>query len=65
MFQKDQRGYGDSMDGTVRNALFFVQLEASFAEACALWALGRKNLEFDPALQSWIKVDIPFGKETK
>ena len=29
---------------------------AHVTEACALWALGRSNLEADPSTSSWIKV---------
>ena len=30
--------------------------KAHLTEACALWALGRSNLEADPSTSSWIKV---------
>ena len=33
-----------------------MQCEAAQLEACALWALGRSNLEADPSVSSWIKV---------
>ena len=31
--------------------------KAHLTEACALWALGRSNLEADPSTSSWIKVN--------
>lgn len=38
--------------------LFMLPVVFSHISACALWALGRRNLEADPAVPSWIKLGI-------
>ena len=38
--------------------LFMLPVVFSHLSACALWALGRSNLEADPSTSSWIKMGI-------
>lgn len=38
--------------------LFMLPVMFSHLSACALWALGRSNLEADPTVSSWIKMGI-------
>ncbi|CAL1134937.1 unnamed protein product [Cladocopium goreaui] len=38
--------------------LFMLPVMFSHLSACALWALGRSNLEADPSVSSWIKMGI-------